>query len=122
MKKIFFLLVVCAAGYFAWQKISHDTSEGGLEPLYEMPYVVVYGRDRCGLTQKCQKSLREEDLSFVYKNIDKEEVADEIHARMQEAGLDTRSYGLPVVDVNGRIFIRPTLKTILDAYDNYQEE
>jgi hypothetical protein len=36
--------------------------------------------------------------------------------------LDTRSYGLPVVDVNGRIFIRPTLEKILDAYDNYQEE
>lgn len=122
MKKIFFLLVICAAAYFAWQKLSPGTSEGGLEPLYEMPYVVVYGRDRCGLTQKCQKSLREEDLSFVYENIDKKEVADELHARMQEAGLDTRSYGLPVVDVNGRIFIRPTLEKILDAYDNYQEE
>lgn len=122
MKKIIFLLAVCAAGYFAWQKISHNASDGSLEPLYKRPYVVVYGRDRCGLTQKCQKSLREEDLSFVYENIDKKEVADELHARMQEAGLDTRSYGLPVVDVNGRIFIRPTLEKILDAYDNYQEE
>ncbi len=112
---------MCAAGYYAWQALSR-TNASGLEPLYDEPYVVVYGRDRCVLTQKCLQSLRAEGIDAVYQIIDEREAADELHERMQEAGLNTRSYGLPVVDVNGRIFIRPALAAILEAYNDYQEQ
>jgi len=121
MKKTLALIALCAAGYFAWQKLS-PSGDNALEPLYDKPYVVVYGRDGCGLTQNCLKSLRAQGIDAVYEIIDEQEVADEIHARMQKAGLDTRRYGLPVVDVNGRIFIRPALGTVLEAYTSCQEE
>jgi hypothetical protein len=119
MKKIFFIGVLLIAGYFGWQKLSHGAHDK-LEPLYEKPYVVVYGRDRCGLTKKCLKNLKNKEIEVVYETIDRREVVEELHPRMEEAGLSTRNYGLPVVDVNGHMFIRPDIATIIEAYNNYQ--
>jgi len=117
MKKILILVVLLIAGYFLWQKMSQNTT---LEPLYDKPYVVVYGRDACGLTQQCLRDLEIAGIEVMYKIVDNREVADEYHPRMAKAGLDTRNYGLPVVEVNGQIFIRPELNKILEAYKNYE--
>jgi len=118
MKKILILVVLLIAGYFLWQKMSQK--DNILEPLYGKPYVVVYGRDACGLTQQCLKDLEIAGIEVIYKIVDNSEVADEYHPRMEKAGLDTRSYGLPVVDVNGQIFIQPEFNKILEAYKNYK--
>jgi len=87
------------------------------EALYEKPYVLVYGRDRCGWTQKYLKDLEAEEIEPIYEIVDKQEVSIELHTRMEKAGLSTRRYGLPVIDVNGQLFIRPDLETILLIYD-----
>jgi hypothetical protein len=120
MKKILILVVLLIAGYFLWQKMSQNTKDGTLEPLYDKPYVVVYGRDECGLTQQCLRDLEIAGIKVIYKIVDNREVADEYHPRMEKAGLDTRNYGLPVVEVNGQIFIRPELDKILETYKNYE--
>ena len=117
MKKILILVVLLIAGYFLWQKMSQNTT---LEPLYDKPYVVVYGRDECGLTQQCLRDLEIAGIKVIYKIVDDDEVSNELHPRMEKAGLDIRSYGLPVVEVNGQIFIRPELDKILEAYKNYE--
>jgi hypothetical protein len=87
------------------------------EALYEEPYVLIYGRDRCGWTQKYLKDLEAEEIEPIYEIVDKQEVSDELHTRMEKAGLSTISYGLPVIDVNGQLFIRPNLNKILTIYD-----
>ena len=113
--KIFFTLLVCGVlAYLGWHNfISNKT----IEPLYEGQYVIVYGRDRCGLTQKYLKALGKKEIELIYEKVDEKEIADELHSRMQQAGLSTKRYNLPVIDVNGQIFIRPEIDTILALYD-----
>jgi hypothetical protein len=120
MKKILILVVLLIAGYFLWQKFFHDNTDKIIETSYGKPYVVVYGRDACGLTQQCLRDLEIAGIKVIYKIIDNEEVSNELYPRMEKAGLDIRSYGLPVVDVNGQIFIRPEFNKILETYKNYE--
>ena len=121
MKKILILVVLVIAGYFLWQKFFHDNTDKIILTSYEKPYVVVYGRDACGWTQKYLSDLRIEGIDAIYKIVDDDEVSDELHARMEKAGLNTTSYYLPVIDVNGQIFIRPELNKVLEAYKNYEK-
>ena len=120
MKKILILVVLLIAGYFLWQKMFQNTKDGTLEPLYDKPYVVVYGRDACGLTQQCLRDLEIAGIKVIYKIVDNREVANELHPRMEKAGLDSTSYYLPVIDVNSQIFIRPEFNKILETYKNYE--
>lgn len=121
MKKILILVVLLIAGYFLWQKFFHDNTDKIILTSYEKPYVVVYGRDACGWTQKYLSDLRIEGIDAIYKIVDDDEVSDELHARMEKAGLNTTSYYLPVIDVNGKMFIRPELNKVLTAYKNYEK-
>ena len=114
MKFLFSLILIGVIAYFGWQNFVLDKKN---EALYEEPYVLVYGRDRCGWTQKYLKDLEAEEIEPIYEIVDKQEVSDELHTRMEKAGLSTRSYGLPVIDVNGQLFIRPNLNKILTIYD-----
>ena len=120
MKKILILVVLLIAGYFLWQKVFHDNTDKIIETSYEKPYVVVYGRDVCGWTQKYLSDLRNEGIEVIYKIVDNEGVSEELHLRMEKAGLDTTSYYLPVIDVNAKIFIRPELDKVLEAYKDYK--
>jgi hypothetical protein len=54
------------------------------EALYEEPYVLLYGRDRCGWTQKYLKDLEAEEIEPIYKIVYKQEVSDELHTRMKK--------------------------------------
>lgn len=117
MKKILIVIVLLIASYFFWQKAFHDNR---IDALYNQPYVVVYGRDGCGWTQKYLKDLNIEGIKVIYKNVDGKKVSEELHPRMEKAGLDTRRFSLPVIDVNAVMLIRPDLKIILEAYEKYK--
>ena len=118
MKKIIIISLILLAGVFSWRIIG--SRDEGLEPLYTEPYIVVYGRDSCGLTRGLIQSLDSQSIYYVYKNIDLTGVKNELHPRMEKAGFATSRYGLPVVDVNSVIFIRPKLETILKQYSKVQ--
>ena len=114
MKFFFSLILIGVIAYFGWKNFVSNKKN---DALYEEPYLLVYGRDRCGWTQKYLKDLEAEEIEPIYEIVDKQEVSDELHTRMEKAGLSTRSYGLPVIDVNGQLFIRPNLNKILTIYD-----
>jgi glutaredoxin len=118
LKKIIVFALVIYGGYFAWQKYMQH--EAQLEPLYEKPYIIVYGRETCGWTQKYMEDLRTENLSFSYKSVDDENSAAELHSRMKQSGIDTSYYDLPVLDVNTKIMIRPEMDTIKAAMQSSQ--
>ena len=105
------LLAICA--YTGWQKLKPAKP---LEALYERPYVVVYGRDACGLTANMRKSLERAGIPFYYEVIDQREVAEVVWARMRQSKIDTSSYMLPVVDVNARIYLDAEPSEIIAAY------
>jgi hypothetical protein len=103
MKKLVLLALVAFAGYKAWDH--YKTPE--LKPLYDQPYVVVYGREGCGFTEETVNRLRRARIQFEYLTVDDRATADELHTRMKLSGLDTSYYLLPVVDVNNSLSIRP---------------
>ncbi len=87
--------------------------------IHDKPYVVVYGRDRCGWTKKYLRDLENEGIEVRYEIVDSKEVCNVLHPRMEKAGLKTTRYYLPVI-VNAQIFIRPELNTVLEAYRNHE--
>lgn len=87
-----------------------------LDPLYSKPYVIIYGRKRCGYTVRTLNELKNSALQYYYEPIDNRQTAALLHERMKLAGHSTRRYGLPVVDVNGIILIRPSFSAIEAAY------
>ncbi len=103
MKRILIVLALIAAGHKGWEHYQQPR----LEPLQGQPYLVVYGRDSCGITQALLADLRRSGIRFQYALVDDPAVADVLHRRMASAGIDTRSYGLPVVDLNNAISVRP---------------
>ncbi len=110
MKGLFIVLCIAIA-YKSWD---HFTANKSLDPLYDKPYVAVYGRDSCGFTQNTLKVLSSKGIAYVYLKVDDRDVADQLHPRMEQAGISTRSYLLPVVDVNGKIFVRPETGDIIN--------
>ena len=114
MKNIFIILILVGAGYQGWNKFSPSLTKS--DPLYDEPYIVVYGRNSCGHTQQTLKELKKSGIPFEYKIIDDKSVADQLHSRMNNSGIDTRRYNLPVVDVNNNFSIRPKSSSIIDSY------
>lgn len=115
MKIILVLLVLVGAGYQGWNTFSSFFIKA--TPLYDEPYIVVYGRNSCGHTQKALKELKKAGVLFEYQIVDDKSVADLLHSRMERSGIDTRRYNLPVIDVSNNLTIRPTTQSILEAYD-----
>jgi hypothetical protein len=114
MKKLIILIVIIIGGYYFWNNYMDHSSK--LEPLYDRSYIVVYGRDSCGWTQKYRKELGDMHIFYIYKSVDDKNSADELHQKMAKAGLDTSYYNLPVIDVNANIFIRPEMGKVLASY------
>ena len=116
MKKLGILIITLCAGYQGWNTLSPSLSQP--EPLHETPYVVVYGRNSCGFTQQTIQDLKRAGIPFEYQIVDNKSVADLLHSRMENSGMDTRRYNLPVVDVSNHISIRPNIGSIVEAYEN----
>ena len=43
--------------------------------------------------------------------------AKELYPRMKAAGMYESTFGLPVVDVNGELMIRPVVSTVVEKYN-----
>lgn len=85
-------------------------------PLYETPYVIVYGRQDCAICRGLMDDLESRGIPYTSKSVDLNAVQQELHPRMRQAGLDTSSYGLPVVDVSGALMIQPSASTVARLY------
>jgi hypothetical protein len=116
VKNILILLIIIGAGYQGWKTMSHSSANS--EPLHEEPYVVVYGRNSCGITQQTMNDLKAAGIPFEYQIVDDKSVASLLHSRMQQSGIDTRRYNLPVVDVSNRLSVRPEASSIIEAFND----
>lgn len=106
------LILFFCVGFYFWD----NQGTSSIKPLYDHAYVIVYGRDSCGITSRTKKQLDKEGISYIYKSVDDRQEADFLHRRMKDAGLETRRYNLPVVDVNGDLAIRPDKQWIVNGY------
>ena len=113
VKKIFIIVIVVVCAYQGWKYFTKPTPP---EPLYQTPYIVVYGRDACGITEQMMSDLDRRHVPYAYEIVDQPEVAKVLHNRMERSGVSTESYGLPVVDVSGKILVRPECSEVITLY------
>lgn len=100
------LLLALYGGYQAWEHLSRAPQESNA-PLHAEPYLAVYGRTSCGYTQTTLRQLNQAGIRYQFHSVDDPAVADLLHRRMQNAGLEVRRYLLPVVDLNNAITVHP---------------
>ncbi|MCG8394853.1 MAG: hypothetical protein MI745_17395 [Pseudomonadales bacterium] len=115
MKNLIIIVIVVIAGYKAWEQLSPGKS---VSPLESRSYIAVYGRDNCGWTQRALKELARSGVNYKYYVVDHSPVAEQLHARMEQSGISTRRYNLPVIDVNGELMVRPELGVVMEKYKN----
>jgi glutaredoxin len=82
----------------------------------QKPQIAVYGRDACSITRRMMSVLDRAGVSYTYEIIDNKAVAAALEKRMRASGIETKSYNLPVVDVDGRIFLRPDPVEVVNMY------
>ncbi|MCW8865527.1 MAG: glutaredoxin [Colwellia sp.] len=97
----------------AWQDFGPVSK---VEPLFTESYVAVYGRDSCGFTMRMVKKLQQSQVNYRYFNVDDKIIADQLHSRMEQAGIPTKRYKLPVVDVNGDLSVRPKFSQVMKQW------
>lgn len=85
------------------------------EPIYQKPYVIVYGRDNCGFTLAMRRDLESRGVPYVYKVIDAAHAHDEIVGRIRQSGLNEQ-FTLPAVDVNAEILLHPSSDDVARKY------
>jgi len=103
MKKLLIILILLGFGHKGWEMYRRHS----MQPLHAQPYLVVYGRETCGYTKSLMRDLNQSGVRYEFVNIDDQQVSDLLHRRMEEAGIETRRYNLPVVDLNNSISVRP---------------
>ncbi len=112
MKNIIIIAIVFFGGFQMWERYGNSPV-----PIFDEPYVAVYGRNSCGFTKRMISGLESEGINYHYFIIDDKSIASDLHSRMESVGISTRRYNLPVVDVNGDISVRPKLKDVLSDFD-----
>jgi hypothetical protein len=110
LKNLIILIVLVGASYQGWKYYQAHT----IKPLYEQPYLLVYGRDSCGYTQETLQKLRAAKIKHQYLMVDDPTTADVLHGRMEAMGISTRNYLLPVVDLNNTISTRPDNRQLIE--------
>ena len=113
MRNLIILGIIAAVTYNACHKSGAQT---GVKVLNPGAYVTVYGRDSCSCTTKMIEDLKKSKIEYRLLDIDDREIADECHKKMTRAGISTQSYDLPVVVVNGRVYIRPDISEVEEEY------
>lgn len=103
MKNIIVVLVVAAAGYYAWDKYMNSQSVGGIRSHND---VIVYTSQSCGRPcWKMTKMLDEQNVAFIVELVDEDDkIKDELRRKLDAIGFNQRVYKLPVVDVYGNVF------------------
>jgi len=109
MKKLSLLVFIGFCVVKVWQNFAPISK---VAPLFNESYVAVYGRDSCGFTKRMVNNLQQSQVNYRYFNVDDKTIADQLHGRMRQAGIPTKRYNLPVVDVNGDLSVRPKFNQV----------
>jgi len=112
MKNLLLLGLIVFGGMQVWEKIG-----GHEQPIYDEPYIAVYGRNSCGFTKNMISSLKASGVNYHYFIVDDQDVANSLHSRMNLSGISTKRYNLPVVDTNGLLQVRPKFQDVLAKYN-----
>lgn len=120
MYKLIIVLLLIGAGYIGYQQYQKNRNSA-LEPLYELPYVVVYGTTSSNWTQKCLRELKADGFNPIFENIDQPDVKKEMFERIDEAGHPRNQVEIPMVEVNGNIMAGCQAEKIFALYNAFEK-
>lgn len=114
LNKVLLAIMLGVGGYSAWGQYHQRLFP--LSPLYQKPYIVLYGRETCGNCAAMRKDLESRSIPYVWKIIDSEPGRAEVFSRMKQAKLETGNFMLPVVDVNAEMLVHPDPATVVAKF------
>jgi hypothetical protein len=75
--------------------------------------VVVYGREKCSITQMVREDLSQSGIPYVFADVNIRAIRDELHFKLGP-DFNEPHYTYPVVHVGGKILLTPTADEIQD--------
>lgn len=119
IRLLLFTLLIYTA-YFAYMKYAPDAETQTDAPTQSVrattPYIIVYGRKTCGNTTRMMRELDRAGVGYAFRDIDSGQQNETLNKKMREAGLNTRSYMLPVVEIADKFYINPFAEEVLRTY------
>ena len=112
MKKILIAIVFIFSVYHVWGKFHKDSDI----LIYEEPYIIVYGVERCPVCKKVRHNLKENELDFQWIDMDKVENGWENFRKRAKAMNMSLKGRVPFVEINGQMYNRPDLNTIIEKF------
>lgn len=113
MHKKLLILAIIGVAYQLWSNDGRLYNPGN--PPHDQ--VIMYSLSTCGNCIITARALEREGVEFTEHYIDNDQAAeDELHRKMNNAGLKTSFYYTPVLDVKGEILSNnPKIESILAA-------
>lgn len=83
--------------------------------------VLVYGNPRCGWTNRLIQELKARKIPYQFKNLDVQLIRNEWNKILAQNGVpDGASVSLPVVLVNEKVFMRPSIEQVIAQREKAQ--
>ncbi|WP_434777201.1 hypothetical protein [Neisseria sp. Ec49-e6-T10] len=101
---------------FGGKTPTFSQDQGKINSANNDPYMIVYGKDSCGLTRRMIDQLNHKNIPYVYKSTDIRQYSNEMYNKMRLARLNTSSFMLPVVEVNRYMLVSPDAPKVLQLY------
>jgi glutaredoxin len=103
MKNLTAVLLFLLLGF--GQLMSAQEHPSKSTPVSEKKVMIVYGSDECHHCTDTKKYLKENNIDFVFFDIDKnQEALKEMLFKLKKANISTNNLSIPVIDKQGVIF------------------
>ena len=84
---------------------AQESTKSSTDKSFEKVIMVVYGSDDCHHCIATKKYLKENNIEFVFFDIDKNpEALKEMLYKLKKANISTSNLGIPVIDKQGIVF------------------
>ena len=94
------------------------TSENQTEINDSITNAIVFGRRSCGLTTRMMRGLDNNNVPYIFQNVDSHDGNALLNQRMEETGNKRSSYLLPVIYMNGELMYSPEVVSVVMKYQN----
>lgn len=78
--------------------------------------VIVFGRRSCGLTTRMMRGLDNNNVPYLFQNIDSKDGRTHLNQRMKETGNERSRYMLPVIYFDGELMYSPEVVAVVTEY------
>lgn len=84
---------------------------GQPQPNSSIIPIFVYGRQQCGWTTKMMRELTQQNVPFIFRDIDDKSLRSELQQVLVQGGITGR-YPLPLVYARGQVMLRPSMEQV----------